>query len=341
MPVQTPHLPPLFRGFVIFFNPAGTHATAVRRRMEEVKHLAGERPLTIVETSAQGRAANARLIEQHADLLGPETLLCIAAGDGTTNQIIEALLTANVPAEVRRTPILPLWGGNANDLAHMLNGTAYRAKIKDILAKGQIVPIHPLQCDLTRRGGKTKTHLAACYASLGVTGFVAKRLTQPAYRKSRLHKLPGGTFLKDALIVIGALMDAPSFGIKEHGDVRSVYELTFHNGSRMAKIERLPTKLTDEMFFINRFEDKRLLSAIPRFIERTRKSVAQNLLRNYSSFTTQEESWAQFDGEPVKVPSHTKVQVQLYPKPFYALTTLLGPSLTKTERKAEKEQTIR
>jgi hypothetical protein len=77
------------------------------------------------------------------------------------------------------------------------------------------------------------------------------------------------------------------------------------------------------MFYLNRFENKKLLSIIPRFIELTRKGVSQNLLRNYSSFTTQEESWAQFDGEPVKVPAHTKVQIQLSPRPFYVLTTEL------------------
>src|SRR5687767_4267944 len=274
--------PLTFRSFVIFFNPAGTHAAAVRRRMEEVKQLAGERPVTVIETSPDGRAANIRLVERHADKLGDGTLLCIAAGDGTTNQIIEALLTAKLSAKARKTPVLPLWGGNANDLAHMLNGPAYRARIKNILATGNIIPIHPLQCDLTSRG-KTKTHLAACYASLGVTGFVARRLVQPEYRRSKLHKIPGGTLVKDIATVFGGLMEAPSFGIKEHGDVRSVYELSFYNGSRMAKLARLPTKLTDEMFFINRFENKRLLSIIPRFIELMRKGVSQNLLRNYAS----------------------------------------------------------
>ncbi|HET8671943.1 MAG TPA: hypothetical protein VFM05_15400, partial [Candidatus Saccharimonadales bacterium] len=146
-------------------------------------------------------------------------------------------------------------------------------------------------------------------------------------------KLPGGTVLMDALALIGALMEAPSFGIKEHhgSGVKSVYELTFYNGSRMAKLERLPAKLTDEMFYLNKFENKRLLSVIPRFIELTRKGVSKNLLRNYASFTTQEECWAQFDGEPVKVPAGTRIQVQLYPRHFYALTTTLkikGPRAT-------------
>jgi diacylglycerol kinase family enzyme len=322
--------PQLFHRFVIFFNPASTHAVAVQRRIKEMQRLAGERPVTIVETSERGRKANIALVEKHAHELDKNTLLCIAAGDGTTNQIIEGLITAKLPKHARHAVVLPLWGGNANDLAHMLNGPAFRARLKDILAYGHVVPIHPLQCDLTARNGRRSTYLAACYASLGITGFVAKRLTQPAYRRSKLHRIPGGTLLKDILTVIGVLMDAPSFGIKEHGDVRSVYELSFYNGCRMAKIERLPAKLTDEMFYLNKFENKRLLSIIPRMIETTRKGVAQNLLRNYTSFTTQEESWAQFDGEPVKVPAHTKVQVQLSPRPFYVLTTSLeNPHIKK------------
>jgi diacylglycerol kinase family enzyme len=325
---------PVFRQFVVFFNPGGTHALAVRKRIDEIERLAGERPFTIIETSPKGFNANKALVEEHANLLGPETLLCIAAGDGTTNQIIEALLTAKLPAKIRRTPILPLWGGNANDLAHMLNGAAYRARLKDILTSGKVIPIHPLQCDLTSRR-KTSTYIAACYASLGASGFAATRLNAQSYRKSWLHRLPGARVVHDFIVVVGALMEAPSFAVKEeHQDVRSVYELSFHNGSRMAKLERLPTKLTDEMFYISRFENKKLLSVVPRMIEATRKGVAQNLLRNYASFTTQEESWAQFDGEPVKVPAHTKVQIQLSPRPFYALTTLLTPKDTSQKKKS-------
>jgi diacylglycerol kinase family enzyme len=312
-----------FRRFVIFFNPNGTHAAAVKRRIEEIKRLAGERPVTVIETSPKGGDATRKLLEQHADILGEGTLLGIAAGDGTINQIIEALLTAKLPAKARRTPILPLWGGNANDLAHMLNGPAYRARLKDILASGKVIPVHPLQCDITSPKNQRRTYIAACYASLGASGIVATRLNDQTYRKNILHRLPGARHLHDLFIVIGALMEAPSFAVKEHDGVRSVYELSFHNGSRMAKLDRLPAKLTDEMFYISRFENKRLLSVIPRMIEAARKGVSQNLLRNYASFTTQEKSWAQFDGEPVEIPAHTKVQIQLSPQPFYALSTTL------------------
>lgn len=281
-------------------------------------------PIAVIETAKGGHAASEKLVLSHAKKLGPNTLLCIAAGDGTTSQIIEAILMSKgLSNKARKTVILPIWGGNANDLAHMLNGPAYKAKLSDILRKGRVVQIHPLQCDMTSKKQKTRTRLAACYASLGVSGFVAKRLVQPEYRQNPLHKLPGGTTLMDILTVLSSIMGAPSFSIKEHGDIRSIYELSFHNGSRMAKLERMPAKLTDEMFYLNQFEDKKLLSVIPKLLEKTRKGVSENLLRNYTSFTTQAESWAQFDGEPELIPAHTKVQVQLCPRPFYALATTL------------------
>lgn len=324
--ILTPHgaATDRFTSILVFLNPVSTHAAAAKRRIKEIERVMPGTPIAVIETEPGGRAANERLIQAHANKLGPNTLLCIAAGDGTTSQIIEALLMAKgLSGKARKTVIFPIWGGNANDLAHMLNGPAYKTKIGDILKNGRIVPIHPLQCDMSGKKYKPRTRLAACYASLGISGFVAKRLIQPEYRQNPLHKVPGGTTLMDILTVLSSIMGAPSFSIKEHGDVRSIYELSFHNGSRMAKIERLPAKLTDEMFYLKQFENKKLLSVIPRILEVTRKGVSQNLLRNYTSFTTQAESWAQFDGEPELIPAHTKIQVQLSPRPFYALTVAL------------------
>jgi diacylglycerol kinase family enzyme len=324
-----------FKRALIFFNPTSTHAAAGKLRIEELGRILGKENVETIETSPDGRQANADLVAKAAHMLDRSTILGIVAGDGTANQIIEALLThPDIPDKARRAVILPLWGGNANDLAHMLNGPAYKAKLRDILQKGQVIHIYPLQCDLTQKKGTT-TYLAACYASLGITGFVARRLVEPRYRKSKLHRIPGGTAVADILTVISALMEAPSFGIKEHGnrtDIRSVYELSFYNGSRMAKIERLPARLTDELFYLNTFENKKILSILPRFFNFARKRVSQKLLRSYASFTTQEESWAQFDGEPVKVPAHTNVQIQLYPRPFYALSTALKPPERSSEQ---------
>ena len=313
-----------FQHCLVFLNPASTRAASAHKRIEELKHVLEGCEFEIVHTSPDGVEANIALVEKHASKLGKHTLIGIAAGDGTTSQIIEALIVSqHLSPEEKSTPILPLWGGNANDLAHMLNGPANRIDLRRIVEHGEIVPIHPLQCTMKRGRQRAKTRIAACYAGFGATAFAALKLNKPAHRQSRLHALPGGRMLQEFLTVASALLGAPSFAVKEADDIHIVYERTFANGSRMAKLKYLPVELTDEMFVINTLENKRLASAIPRLVELTQKKVASKFLRNYAYFTTQEKSWAHFDGEPMEIPANTEVHVQLSAQPFYALATTL------------------
>lgn len=314
-----------FQRCIILCNPVSTHAAAAQRRIRELQRIFGSDAVEVIETSEKGEAANRRLLIRQGDKLGPNTLLGIAAGDGTTNLIIETLLTSEELSDTaRKTPILPLWGGNANDLAHMLNGAAYRASLKEIVAHGSIIPIHPLRFEMKPKHSKrAKTRIAACYAGFGATAVAAHRLNDSSHRRSKLHSIPGGRLILEAVTVIGAMLASPVFSVKESNRVKVVYELTFLNGSRMAKLERTPTKLTDEMFYINTFENKKLLSIIPKVFEAYHKRISRKLLRNYASFTVQEASWAQFDGEPMQIAAHTKVQAELSRTPFLALSTVL------------------
>lgn len=312
-----------FSHVLVFFNPASTHAAAGKRRISELTTIFGKQSVEVVETKSGGRKANAALVREHAHKLDESTLLGIVAGDGTTNQIIESLLTEDIPSHSRKAVLLPLWGGNANDLAHMLNGPAYRAKLKDILEKGQIIPIHALQCEMIAKDKTRQTRLAACYATFGASAMVAHRINRPTHRKHPLFAVPGGRFLLELATVISTVLAAPPISVKDAGKAKVMYELTIFNGSRMAKVERLPAKLNEELFYFNMFEDKKLLSVLPRFMNFARKRVSQKFMRSYASFTTREASWAQFDGEPVRVAAGTHVQVQLSRLPFYALSTTL------------------
>ncbi len=313
-----------FKHCIVLFNPISTNAPATKQRIDKIGEIFSDSKVDILETSSEGPQANRALIEKHASKLGQQTLLCIAGGDGTTNQVIETLLTAeHLTEEQRQTPLLPLWGGNANDLAHMLNGSN-RTRLEDILNKGKIVPIHPLQCTMTSEDGTVIVRIAACYAGFGATAFAALQLNKPAHRKSKLHAMPGGRPLQEIITVTAALLEAPSFAVKESNDVQIVYERTFANGSRMAKLKHLPVELTDEMFYINTLENRRLFSAIPRLVELILKRVSGKFLRNHAHFTTQGTSWAHFDGEPQKVPARTDVDIQLSTRPFYALSTTFG-----------------
>jgi diacylglycerol kinase family enzyme len=327
---------PQFDRLLIFVNPKSTNTTAVQKRIKEVNTILADLPCTIIVAEGDNWSSNAKLLEHYVVELGPRSLLCIAAGDGTTNYIIETLLTAkNLPDTARQTVILPLWGGNANDLAHMLNGPAFRANLREIITRGHIVPIHPLECTMHSKSGKRINRIAACYASFGATAFAAQKLNDELHR-NRLARWPVGRFMQELITVVGAFIDAPTFSIKEQDTARVVYERTFSNGSRMAKITRLPVQLTDEVFYFNTFENKRLVSAIPRLIATGSKRLSAKFLSNFAYFTVQEKSWAQFDGEPVEIPAHTKVQVQLSKRPFYALSLTLVAAPAKEDWASHK-----
>lgn len=315
-------LPLEFKRYLVLFNPASTNAVTTKRRIDKLRLSLPDREFYVIETLPD-RKQNMQLIVNNSDKLGRDTLLCIGGGDGTTNLVIETLLTARgLSPNDRQTPIFPMWGGNANDLAHMLNGSPH-VRFETILRRGNIVPIHPLQIEMTNKEEGSRMHIAACYAGFGATAFAALKLNKPTHRLSKLHSIPGGRLLQEIITVAGALLEAPSFAVEESDHVSFVYERTFANGSRMAKLHRLPVQLTDQMFYINTLENRRLVSAIPRMMELTRKRLAAKFLRNYAHFTTQEPSWAHFDGEPLPVPAHTRVQVQLSTRPFYALSTAL------------------
>src|SRR6185437_8881055 len=99
----------------------------------------------------------------------------IAAGDGTVNLIVDLLLhDPALTTEQRQTPILPLWGGNANDLANMLNGAATRSKLRRLLQHGHVVSIRPIICTLSTPGGSRQVYAAACYASFGASAYASE-----------------------------------------------------------------------------------------------------------------------------------------------------------------------
>ena len=313
---------------VVFRNPKSTRSNISKKLIREIGAALPNAEIIEVETSPDGHNANQLLVEAQAHHLGSESLICILGGDGTANQIISGLLASTVLTEAqKRTPVLPLWTGNATDLAHMLNGTMLRRSVGTILARAHQVPIYPLHCKLSQTGednSRQEKHYAICYAGFGATAFAAMSLNKPAHRQSKLHALPGGKLLQTGLTVISALAGAPRFAVREQDDIHVVYERTFSNGSRMAKLKYLPLELTDEMFYLNTLEHKRLTAAIPKLVEATRRSVSAKFLRNYAHFTTQEETWGQFDGEPLLIPAHTKVEVQLSNEPFIAVTANLG-----------------
>jgi len=302
-----------FTRVVVIRNPVSTNAKRAQKRIIKLQSLMPTAVFEIVGTSASGRAANKAILRRLGDRLGPKTLLCVAAGDGTINMVAETLLyDVTLPAAARLTPILPLWGGNANDLAHMLNGHGWKTPLSRILRTGRVITMHPLECTLQLHNGTKQTYIALCYASFGASAFAAHRLSQPNIRNHPMDRIPGGRELKELKAALQALFTAPQIPVKENGQIKEVYEHIFLKGSRFAKVKGIRLSLTAPHFYHTIMRRKRVRSFMFHIWELTEPRAAQRVADDYAMFMPQQAMWGQVDGEVFNVPAHTKVEISLH-----------------------------
>ena len=310
-----------FDRLIVIRNPVSTHQERAERRIAELRILAPQAELIVVETVPGGRTANRRLLERYVDKLGPGTLLCIAAGDGTINLMVETLLTApKLSAAARQTPILPLWCGNGNDLACMLNG-APRTSLRKVFTAGKPVAIRPLRIALTTPGKEPDIRLSACYVSFGASAYAAQALAERIRTRRRIDMVPGARFVRELAAVASVLMQAPVFQVAQAGDRQPIFESIFLKGPRFAKVRAVPLKITDDAFHHATVEHKRVADLLQQLALLTRRKHVAAVRRTHTTFTVYDAAWAQFDGETVQLPSGTRVEITLAPRPFYAIAS--------------------
>lgn len=308
-----------FKRCVVVVNPVSSNYD---RGQQLIRQLAAifDNKLEIIEMRHTDYERPSWLITRLNAALDDKTLLAIAGGDGTNNLIIDTMLRSTaIAANAQSAVILPLWAGNANDLAHMANGNPPNS-IETLLKKAVTMPVYPLAVTTTRRS-KTATKLAVCYVSLGASAYVSARMSRPGYRSRRVYRVPGGRRLSEMGSVFRALVGAPTFESSIDGTRQRIYDLVMINGSRIAKVNRTPVKLTDNGFYEILVARKHplfvpYLIQINHRISIERRSQSQALLIN-------EATWAQIDGEPLQIPGDTDIVVRPYEHSFNLLTTKL------------------
>lgn len=308
-----------FTRILVVCNPKSTNAHNTKRRIDELRGLSPAIRVEVIETSPKGRAANKRLLAAQASKLGPQTLLCIAAGDGTINILVEALLQdAAFTAQARKTPVLPLWCGNANDLAHMLNGKSYHTRLGVLLANAQTVKVYPLECRLIGPDGATAVHLAVSYASFGASAVATVALRKSIRRTTALQRVPAALFLQEAAVAGKALLRAPAFMVREGDSEIPVFERICFNGPRLAKIGGVKQSLT-EAGFHEATVRKRASEIVTSVYELRHPTRNHKYARARSEYTILEDTCAQFDGEAFPVAAGTQITVTVAKTPLYAL----------------------
>lgn len=308
----------MFKNLLIVENPASTHAARASSYVLELQRLL---PNATVEhyKIATSKNRDTKKLGTKIAACKPGTLICVAAGDGTVGLVIEMLLL-HAKATL---PILPLWGGNANDLATMLGGDA-PGSIAATIQQGSLVEIYPLQCTLTLANGTTKTRTAMCYASFGASAYAAKHLNTKQHRHNFLHRIPGYTPFSEMLAALNGMVQAPRFQVEEGAERYRVYEKLFTKGTRFAKRNIFPLHLTDKRFYTRTVLHKRPFHVFTHLGDMIRKSHAHAAIQQEpATFTCLSPTLAQFDGEEVQVPAGTRVIIGVHPKSITALSTLL------------------
>lgn len=311
-----------FRQLIIIKNSHSTKAQASQQYIDAIRKTYPDVPCITLTLDDS-------LPTKLADQINDDTLICILGGDGSVNSIVQILLEDPKFSTIQhKTPILPLWCGNANDIATMLNGRASVTKCRTILQHGNTVPIYPLRCELRAQGATTaEVHLAFGYLSFGVSAHTAKRLNDPAFRSNPLHVVPGIKPVNEVLLLLSAMQSSPSFTVEQNGEQKIVYDWIIGKGSRMAKNVKLPVQLTDRSYYQSVVR-KNLSEVALRLGGMAWGTLEPTPETDPITFTTQEPIWAQFDGEPMPVDTGTKVTVSLNGEPIYALSTTLPKPAT-------------
>ena len=295
----------------------------------EIENTFQQGSVEVLETSKNGDLATAAKLRMHADKFGPRTLFCVAAGDGTVNFAINFMLTdASLTKKAQSSVLLPIWGGNGNDLASMLNGGPRTAKIKKILDYGNAVAVHPLYCRISTGKAKAQLFLAGNYIGFGSSGLICKRLNDDAHRQGILLQIPGGTLLQTILTAWGSLYSAQRFDIEESGRRTRIVERTIFNGPRVAKFYHQPVRLLDNHFYMDTWHAKiPIATPLAGLFSMHRRSVRRSKSHYFKKvdFTIKQATWAQFDGEPLWIQPDTKIEIGMHERPFYALSLELGP----------------
>jgi len=239
---------------------------------------------------------------------GEKILVTIAGGDGTVSAVTNTLIRLQAQSEAMGCILLPLWGGNANDFAYMLNGFRIFARPGRLLSHAipMIVPL--IKLELKESAKPTRTVYASCYASFGATAYAARQLEARRFSTRKLlYWLPPLLIGREVVAVVKALLSTPQYTGEIDDKQQAFYEHSLINGSRIAKINRVPVKLSQPYFLHATITRKDVSVIISLLRIALGRPAAEYAMRNQLSFKLVTPVDAQIDGEVMHLPANTQI----------------------------------
>lgn len=302
-------------------NPKSSNASRVSKRLSRLERKLGA-TIDCVPTSKNPAVFRRRFKNTIREHMNHPTVVLIGGGDGTVHEVMTATIAADIETP-ENIILLPIWGGNANDFAYMLNGLGLQRDLYTLINRARPVKIHPLEIRRTN-GKREHVDYAICYASFGASAFAADVIDKdgPA-RKGRFSNIGIFVLLTEMIHVVGALLHTPPFRAQVNGERVEIFEQVFTNGSRIAKVDRLPVNLTDKAFYSIAQPSKH-----PRMIFRIFKLLTGRQVGTVTdkpaTFQVKEAVLGQYDGEVIKIAKNTTISIRISDTFIYALSTKLS-----------------
>lgn len=312
-----------FNRCIVVINPSSTHYNRGQRFIEQLRDHFPPNEFEVIEISRQEYKDGQRLLKKLVGRLGPRTLLGIAGGDGTVSLTVNLLLTSpELSAAARRTAILPLWGGNANDLAYMVNGPFWKANMSHLVERGRIATVRPLVVTI-KHGDQTNTKLAVCYTSFGASANAARNVSRPAHRHRPIYRLTGTRFATDLASVTRSVLASKPFLSEVDGRLQPLYDLILLNGSRWARVNRVgPGNIAEPTFYMIKIQRKHPVLAL--YLAHVARGAAfRHATQTQLTFAVRQAIWTQWDGETQLVAADSIIDIRVYDQPVYVLSTKL------------------
>lgn len=320
-----------FKTIYVFFNSLATNSGRVNRLVGDLKELFPKAKLQTVEIGGKERAETKSIIEKAAKNFDEHTLVGIGGGDGTASVVIESILISSKLSEANRSAILlPLWGGNANDLACMLNGLISTTSLRRIMERANVVKVYPLRLRFNPPNSRPFVRLATCYASFGATAQAGWLMESSSHirNKRTWFSSPPGRLIAEVFDVSRAFTRVAPFRLEAGGITKTVYERIIVNGPRIAKMEGLPVRLTDRNYYQANIDKKHfymLLYLVKAFFGQG----YGNTTDKPQQFIVKDNTWTQLDGEILQLHGGTKVELSINDKPVFAISKKISADDTE------------
>lgn len=226
---------------ILVLNPISTSAHLVERRVAGVRAEFGQDFIEL--TTEPDQEANIAALEETAR---DGDLIINGGGDGTMNMITNAVARSCGSLAQKQVAITSAGGGNGNDFYF---STLDKIRpVHEHLKRGKYKTFNPLEV-LVERDGEELSYYAACYSGMGLTGDGALGFTATKHRTRRFYKNNIIRLGYEAQLLTNTVLASQPFVIEQHGRTARMTEISAVNGPRMAKMGRLPVRLTEPEFY--------------------------------------------------------------------------------------------